>query len=82
MIYLILKGSGGFLLRLSLEIQKYECTVLPGYHFGSIQGLGLSDNPDSLFGIVEVIQVDANYTVPLLCILISHNGFFVSIKDT
>lgn len=56
--------------------------MLPGYHLGSIQGLGFSDNTDSLFWIVEVVQVDADHAVPLFCVLISHNSFFVSIRDT
>lgn len=56
--------------------------MLPGYHLGSIQGLGFSDNTDSLFWIVEVVQVDADHAVPLFCILISHNSFFVSIRGT
>lgn len=43
----------------------------PGYHLGSIQRLGLSDDADGLLGVVEVVQVDADDTVPLLCILIS-----------
>lgn len=53
----------------------------PGYHLGSIQRLGLSDDADGLFGVVEVVQVDADDAVPLLRILISQHGFFVPGRD-
>ena len=53
--------------------------VLPGYHLGSIQGLGLSDDADGLFRVVELVQVDPDGAVPLLRVLVRHRSFFVSV---
>lgn len=53
----------------------------PGYHLGSVQRLGLSDDAHGLFGVVEVVQVDADDTVPLLCIFIRHHGFLVPVRN-
>lgn len=60
---------------------KHTSVLSPGYHLGSIQRLGLSDDADGLFGVVEVVQVDADDAVPLLRILISQHGLFVPGRD-
>lgn len=60
---------------------KHTSVPSPGYHLGSIQRLGLSDDADSLFGVVEVVQVDADDAVPLLRILVSQHGLFVPGRD-
>lgn len=79
---LFAKGKQGPSSKASFWKSNYQCLMLPGNHFGSIQRLGLSDDTDCLFRVVEVIQIDSDDAAPLLCVLVSHHSFFVSIRNS
>lgn len=53
------------------------CLDLLGYHLGSLYGVSVSDNLDSLLRVLKIIQVDPDHIIPVLCTAVGLRCFFV-----